>query len=100
MADRCGAWSRFARSEQLPNYALEGCGEFVGVEAEGTGLALVDDAAVGVDEVNAVGPAGVGLLGGVGKIVEQCGELDAELADAGGSEFSALILRFWAREDD
>ena len=88
------------RKRPLPKRALERCGEFVRMEAEGAGLALVDDAALGVDEVNAVGPAGVGLLGGVGEIVEQRGELDAELADAGGSEFSTFVLRFWAREDD
>ena len=77
-----------------------GGAEFLGLESERTGLAFVGDAAVGVDEVQAVGPGGVGLLRCVTEFVEDGGELDAELAHAGSGDEAAFVFILRAGEDD
>ena len=48
---------------------LDGLGEVANVETEGAGLALEADLALAVDQIQTVGPAGVGALGGVPGIV-------------------------------
>jgi hypothetical protein len=70
----------------------EGGGEFVGLESEGAGTALVGDAAVGIDQVNAVGPTGILPLGGVAEFVEDGGELDPKLAHAEAGDGCAFLL--------
>jgi len=69
--------------------------EVVGFEAEGAGRTFEDNAVVGVDQVEAVGPSGVGALGGVTEFVEDGGELDAEFADAGSGDVGAFVFVFW-----
>src|SRR5579884_3605591 len=54
-----------------------------GLEAEGTGGALVANAAVAVDEVEAIGPRRVGGLGVVLHVVEERGDAQAQPGDAG-----------------
>jgi len=78
----------------------DGGAEVVGFEAEGAGRTFEDNAVVGVDEVEAVGPSGVGALGGVAELVEDGGELDAEFADAGSGDVGALVFVFGAGEDN
>jgi hypothetical protein len=53
-----------------------------------------------IDEIEAVGPSGVGLLGRVIEVVEDGGELDTELADAGVGDFAALVEVAGTREND
>jgi hypothetical protein len=79
---------------------LKGCAKGVGMEAERTGLAFVGDAAILIDQVDAVGPSGVGLLGGVTEFVEDGGEFDSELANAGAGDQAALVFVARAREDN
>ena len=69
------------------------------MEAEGAGLALEADLALAIDEIEAVGPAGVGALGGVPGIVQKRGELDLQVADAGGGHVGALVLGFGIGEE-
>ena len=64
---------------------LDGLGHVGDVEAEGAGLALEADLALAINQVQAVGPAGVGAFGGVPGIVQERGELNLQVADAGGS---------------
>jgi len=78
----------------------DGGAEVGGVEAEGAGLAFEDDAALLIDEVETVGPAGVGGLGGVVEVIEDGGKFDAELADARVGDFAALVEVAGAGEDD
>ena len=75
--------------------------EFRGVEAEGSGKALVGDIAVAIDEEQAVRPAGVIFLDGVIEAIDQGGDFDAELAHTRGGEAGALSLhRRRAFEED
>jgi hypothetical protein len=55
---------------------------------------------VGIDQVHAVGPAGVRALGGVAEFVEDGGNLDAEFAHAGTGHEGALFFIFGAGKDD
>jgi hypothetical protein len=77
------------------------CGfQFVGFEAEGAGFALVDYLALVIDEVQAIGPAGVGGLGGITELIENGGQLDSELADAGPGYERAFFFALGAGEDN
>lgn len=55
-------------------------------EAEWSRLALVGDASVCINEIEAVGPSCVSTLGGVAELVEHGGEFDSKLADTRASE--------------
>ncbi len=48
------------------------------LKPNGPWFAFVGDVAGGVDQVHAVGPSGIGALGGVAKFVEHRGNLDAQ----------------------
>ena len=70
------------------------------LEAEGAGAAFEGYVVVGVDEIDAVGPARVGLLGGVAEFVEHGREFDAQFADAGSGDRRALGFIFRTGQDD
>ena len=55
----------------------QGGAQVIWLETEGAGFGFEDDAAVLIDQVDAVGPSGVGLFGGVAKFVEYGGKFDA-----------------------
>ena len=74
--------------------------EFRGFEAERAGLAFVDDMAGRVDEVDAVGPGSVVLLGGVAEFVEHGRDFDAEFAHASAGDEGAVLFRFRSGEKD
>ena len=78
---------------------MEGVGDSLGLEAEWAGSGFEGDAALAVDYVESVGPAGVVALGGVLEIVEHGGKLDAELDDAHFSHLGALVHIFGRGED-
>lgn len=80
--------------------ASECGGEFVGLESEGTGAALVCDAAVGVDQINAIGPAGVLPLSRIAELVEHRGKPDPQLAHAEPCKRRAFLLVPGTCEDD
>ena len=54
--------------------------KLVGLEAKGSGLALVGDPALPVNQIKAIGPAGVGALGGVAKLIEHGRKFQSQLA--------------------
>jgi hypothetical protein len=62
------------------------------VEPEGTGIALVCDATASVDEVEAIGPAGVRIFNPVVKAIDDSGKFDAQLAYANTSYRRTLLL--------
>lgn len=62
------------------------------MKAEWARLALVGNAAPGLDQVEAVRPAGVGTFNLVVETIDDCGKLDAESAYAGVSHGKALLL--------
>jgi hypothetical protein len=94
------ALSEFVRGSVGWDDAFDGGFQFFGFEAEGAGFAFVGNVAGGVDQVHAVGPAGVGRLGGVAEFVEQGRNLDSQLAYAGPSHRGAFVFVFRSREDD
>ena len=65
-----------------------------GFEAAGAGGGFVDDFTLFVDEIEAVGPSGVGGFGRILHVVDDGRELDAEGADAGGGVVVLHGLRF------
>ena len=78
----------------------QGGAQVIWLEAEGAGLGFEDDAAVLVDQINAIGPPGVGLLGGVAEFVEHRGKLDPQLAHASTGDQGAFIFILRAGKDD
>ena len=75
-------------------------GQFLSFKTKGPGLAFVGNVAVLIDQVNAVGPAGVGLFGRVAEFVEDSGELDPQLAHTGSCYEGALFFIFRTGKDD
>jgi hypothetical protein len=55
---------------------------------------------VRIDQIYAVGPAGVGMFGRVAKFVENGGELYAKLSYTRPGDVGALVFASWATEDD
>ena len=78
---------------------FEGGFDASGVEAEGAGAGFEGYAAVSIDDVEAVGPAGVIVFGGVLEIVDERGEFNSELHDAERAHLFALFEIFRSGED-
>src|SRR5438876_2969567 len=76
----------------MPCDLEQGRCELISVEPKGSGLALVSDASALIDQVNAVWPAGVRLLGRVTEFIEYCGEFDPELPYARSGYKSAFLF--------
>lgn len=68
--------------------------QIVWMEAERPSLTLVGDAAIAIDEVQAIGPACIGLLGSVVDVIDHGGELDAEFTDTASGDVFALLHGF------
>src|SRR5580704_11906680 len=80
-------------------YFAEAAGEpvadFLGIVFEGAVAAFVRDAALLVDDVEALGPCGVGVVGGVGHFVDAEGDgIFEALGEIVGDGY-ALRERFW-----
>jgi hypothetical protein len=80
--------------------ASECGGEFVGLESEGPRAALVGDASVGVDQVDAIRPAGVLSLSRVAEFVEDRRELNPQFAHTEAGDGGAFLLVPRSGEDD
>lgn len=94
--ERLGGGRRLVhRGEQF----LQSVGYPFGFEPEGPGAGLVGDAAVAIDYVEAVGPAGVVAFGGVLEIIEHGRKFDAELDDAHLPHLGALVHIFRRSEN-
>jgi len=95
-----------SRSSQQPldlgrarNFLQRVC-QIVGLESKRARLALVGHAAVSIDQVDAVWPAGVGALGGVVESVDHCRELDPKFANTTSRHLAALVVIARAGEND
>jgi hypothetical protein len=74
--------------------------QFWGLEAAGAGGGFVPDAAVFAYEIEPVGPGGVIALDSVIESVDDGGELDAEITDAGGGVFVLLLFGLGVFKED
>jgi len=72
------------------------CSQLVRLKSKWPRPALVHDAALRVDKVNAVGPPGIGLLRGVAELVEHGGKFYPQLPHASPGDEGSIILRFRA----
>ena len=63
-----------------------------GREPEWTGVGLERDATVAIEQVHAIGPAGVVPLGSIRDAIHQCGEPQAQLSHTGGCGRGALVI--------
>jgi len=79
---------------------LQGVFDAGGLEAEWARGRFEGDAAIAIDHVEAIGPAGVGAVGGVVNRVHDGGKFYSELHDAKLAEFAALVETFRTREED
>jgi hypothetical protein len=61
---------------------FQGFFQFFGPETEGTGFALVGHTILLIDEVNAIWPAGVGVLGEIVECVNDGGKFDSQFSNA------------------
>ena len=82
------------------NHPRECCFQQLGFETEGARFAFIRDTALGIDQINAVWPAGIGAFGGVAKFVEDRGELYPKLSHARPSYERTLFLAFRAGKED
>lgn len=85
---------------RLGGQCLQGFGEVVDMKAEGAGLAFMADEALAIDEVEAIGPAGVGALDGVMAVIEEGRQFDLEVAHTGGGDVRALLFVLRVGEED
>jgi hypothetical protein len=99
--------SRFAEGSALRWFArhlicelLQSGLQVVGFESEGAGLAFVDNAAGGVDQVEAIGPGRVGGFGGIAEFVEHRRNFDAKFAYAGSGNRAAFLFIARAGKND
>lgn len=76
-----------------------GC-QLVRLKSKRARLALVSNAALRVDQVNAIRPARICLFGRIAKLVEHGRKLDTKFPHASSSDERAIFFGFWAREND
>ncbi len=69
------------------------------MKAEWTRLALVKYATTSSDQIKTVGPTRISRFDTVVETVDECGEFDTQLADAGPGDIGALDLVLWAAEE-
>ena len=69
-------------------------------EAEWSRLALVGDASVSINEIEAVGPSCVSAFGGVAELIEHGGEFDSKLANARASEEGPFFVVLGTGKDE
>ena len=90
-------WTGFV-SDLTPRQLLQRGFQFLRLESEGPGLALVNYSAALVDQVEPVGPPRVRLLGRIAKLIEHGWNRDAEFAHAGPRDHSAIVFTPRARK--
>jgi hypothetical protein len=73
--------------------------QLIGLKTKGTWFALISDAAVGIDQIKAIGPTSVCTLRPIAKLIENAGNLYTELAHAGSGDVCALFFVLRVGED-
>ena len=79
---------------------LQGFFKVVWFETERARLALVGNSVVLIDEIDSIGPAGVGSFGFIIEFIDHSRELDSQLAHAGSCYVGALVEILRTREDN
>src|SRR5450631_113451 len=74
--------------------------QFVRLKSKGTRLGLVANVALGVNQVKAIGPARVGLLGRIAELIDYRGNLDAEFPHTRPCQQRALSFTFRAGKNN
>ena len=74
--------------------------QLVGLKSKRPGPALVRNPALRIDQINTVGPTGIGLLGRIAEFVEDGWKLDAKFSHAGPGDEGSIIFSFRAGEDN
>src|SRR6185295_17029625 len=90
---RGSAVSALREWRSLLHEALERLFDCGGLEPERARRALVGDAAVAIDDVEAVRPRGIGALDAVVGIVDERRQLDAQLGEADAGDLGGLLFR-------
>jgi hypothetical protein len=73
--------------------------QLIGLKTKGTRFAFVSDATVGIDQIEAIRPTSVCALRPIAKLIENAGNLYAELAHAGSGDVCALFFVLRVGED-
>jgi hypothetical protein len=79
--------------------ASQGRAQLIGLKTKRAGLALVGDASVRIDQIKPVGPACVGTFRPVAKLIENAGNLYAELTHTSSGDVGALFFVLRIGED-
>ena len=74
--------------------------QFLWLESKRSGLALIGDLPFAVDQVNSIGPAGVGFLRGIVEAIEHGGKLYPQFANATARHKLSLLIIFRTGEDN
>src|ERR1700691_1483544 len=74
--------------------------QLVGLKSKRARFALVCNAAFGVDQIDAIRPAGIGSFGRIAKLVEHGRKLDTEFPHASPSDKRAIFLSFRASKNN
>jgi len=82
------------------HYPAHGILQLFRIEAEGTRLALVRYVAGRIDQVKAIGPCRVRLLGRVSEFIQYSRNVDSQFADAGAGDESTFLFAPWTGEDN
>jgi hypothetical protein len=78
----------------------QSCAQLIRLETKRAWFALVGDAAVGVNQIKAVGPACIGPLRSVAKLIKNAGNFYAELSHAGSGNIGAFFFVLRIGKDD
>lgn len=76
----------------LAEYSQDGGVQLFGFKPERAGSALIGYAPLAIDQVHAIGPRGVCLLGGITELIENSRKFYSELTHAGSGHQCAFIF--------
>src|SRR5438477_5570131 len=78
----------------------QSCAQLIRLETKRAWFALVGDAAVAANQIKAVGPACIGSLRSVAKLIKNAGNFYAELSHAGSGNIGAFFFVLRIGKDD
>jgi len=92
VAGKCCRESVPRPCSRIAHCLLKGAGQILGMKAKRPGFALIEDTTIRRDQIEAVGPACIGLLHLVVEAIHHCGKLDSKLPYACASYRGSLRL--------
>ena len=81
-------------------YTSQGVLQVFRFKSKGTGLALVGDAPLGVDQIQTIRPACVGLVSRIAEFVQHGGNLYAKFSHACPRHERAFLFAFWTGKNN